>query len=45
MFSHAHQNPTEPTSRGFGRAAGYTLILIIAVLLFVALLTNPVLPQ
>ena len=44
MFSHAHQNLTEPTSRGFGRVAGYALIAVIAVLLLLALLTNPVLP-
>jgi hypothetical protein len=44
MFSHAHPNLVEPTSRGFGRVGGYMLILIIAVLLVLALLTNPVLP-
>jgi Tfp pilus assembly protein PilX len=44
MISHAHRHLTEPASRGFGRATGYTLIVIVAVLLLVALLSNPVLP-
>ena len=44
MLSHTHQNLTEPTSRGFGRVAGYTLVVMLAVLLIVVLLTNPVLP-
>ena len=45
MFSHAHQNLTEPVSRGYGRVAGFALVAAIAVLLLVVLLTNPVLPQ
>jgi len=31
-------------SRGYGRIGGYTLIVVIAALLLLALLTNPVLP-
>jgi uncharacterized membrane protein YgaE (UPF0421/DUF939 family) len=45
MISHAHQNLTEPASRGFDRIAAYALVAILAVLLLVALMTNPVLPQ
>ena len=45
MISHAHRNLTEAHSYGFGRVGGYALILIIAALLLVVLLTNPVLPQ
>lgn len=45
MFSHAHQNLTEPVSRRYGRLGGYLLVAMIAVLLLVVLLTNPVLPQ
>ena len=44
MFSHTHQHLTEPVSRGFGRIGGYALIVVIAALLLLALLTNPVLP-
>ena len=44
MLSHTHQNVTEAQAHGFGRAAGYTLVVILAVLLLVALLTNPALP-
>jgi hypothetical protein len=44
MFSHAHQNLTEPLSRGYGRIGGYLLVAMIAVLVLVVLLTNPVLP-
>ncbi len=44
MFSHPHQHLTEPVSRGFGRIGGYALIVVIAALLLLALLTNPVLP-
>lgn len=44
MLSHTHQHLTDPTSRGFGRAAGFALIAAIAVLVLLALLTNPVLP-
>ncbi|HTT47576.1 MAG TPA: hypothetical protein VMG39_06170 [Pseudolabrys sp.] len=45
MNSRAHHNFAEPVSRGFGRVAGYTLIVIIAALLIVALMSNPVLPH
>jgi hypothetical protein len=45
MISHAHHNLAEPASRGYGRVTGYALIVIIAALLLVALLTNPVLPH
>jgi hypothetical protein len=45
MISHTHQNLTEAASHGFGRAGGYALVVIIAILLLVALLTNPALPQ
>jgi len=44
MLSHTHQHLTDPTSRGFGRVADFALIAAIAVLLLLALLTNPVLP-
>jgi hypothetical protein len=44
MFSHTHQHLTEPVSRGYGRIGGYALIVVIAALLLLALLTNPVLP-
>ena len=44
MLSHTHQHLTDPTSRGFGQVAGYALIAAIAVLVLLALLTNPVLP-
>jgi hypothetical protein len=44
MSSHTHQNLTEPVSRGYGRIGGYALIVVIAALLLLALLTNPVLP-
>jgi hypothetical protein len=45
MISHAHHNLTEPAARGFDRVAGYALVALIAVLILVALMTNPVLPQ
>jgi hypothetical protein len=45
MISHAHQNLTEPASRGFDRVAGYALVVLIALIILVALMTNPVLPQ
>ena len=45
MFSHAHQNLTEAPSRGFGRVGGYALIAMVAILVLVVRLTNPVLPQ
>jgi hypothetical protein len=44
MLSHTHQHLNDPTSRGFGQVAGYALIAAIAVLVLLALLTNPVLP-
>jgi hypothetical protein len=44
MISHAHHNLTEAPSRGFGRMGGYLLVAMIAALLLVVLLTNPVLP-
>ena len=44
MISHTHQNLTEAASHGFGRVGGYALVAIIAILLLVALLTNPALP-
>jgi hypothetical protein len=44
MISHTHQNLTEATSHGFGRIGGYALVAILAILLLVALLTNPALP-
>jgi hypothetical protein len=44
MISHAHRNLTDSASHGFGRVGGYALILVIAALLLVVLLTNPVLP-
>jgi hypothetical protein len=45
MISHAHQNLTQPAARGFDRVASYLLVAILAVLILVALMTNPVLPQ
>jgi hypothetical protein len=45
MISHAHRNLTEPASGGFDRVAGYALVALIAVLILVALMTNPVLLQ
>jgi hypothetical protein len=44
MISHTHQNLTEAASHGCGRVGGYALVAIIAILLLVALLTNPALP-
>ena len=44
MISHVQQNPTEHSSRGFGRAGGFVLILVVALLLLAALMSNPVLP-
>jgi hypothetical protein len=44
MLSHTHQHLTDPTTRGFGRVAGFALIAAVLVLLLLALLTNPVLP-
>jgi Tfp pilus assembly protein PilX len=44
MSSHAHQHLTEPVPRGFDQVAGYALVAILAVLILVALMTNPVLP-
>jgi Tfp pilus assembly protein PilX len=45
MTSHAQQNLTVSAARGFDRVAGYALVAILAVLILVALMTNPVLPQ
>ena len=45
MISRAHYNLAEPESRGYGRAGGYLLIVLIVALLLVALTSNPVLPQ
>ena len=45
MISKAHHQFDEPVSRGFSRAAGYTLVILVAALLLLALLTNPVLPH
>jgi hypothetical protein len=44
MLSHTHQHLTDPTTRGFGRVAGFALIAAILVMGLLALLTNPVLP-
>ncbi len=44
MISLAHYNLSEPLSSGYSCACGYALIVFIAALLFLALLTNPVLP-
>jgi len=44
MISNTHENVIEPTSRRFDRSAGYALVLIVATLLLIAVLTNPVLP-
>jgi len=43
MSSQTHHQLSEP-SRGYGRVVGYTLVIIIAALLLIVLLTNPVLP-
>lgn len=45
MISRAHYNLAEPESRGYSRAGGYLLIVLIVALLLVALTSNPVLPQ
>ena len=45
MISRAHYNLAEPESRGFGRAGGCLLIVLIVALLLLALTTNPVLPH
>jgi hypothetical protein len=44
MFSNPIENLIEPASRRFARSAGYALVLVVAVLLLIAVLTNPVLP-
>jgi hypothetical protein len=45
MFSRAHHPFAEPVTRGYGRVGGYLLVTILLVLLLVALMSNPVLPQ
>jgi len=45
MISHTHQHLTQPAARGFDRVASYLLVVMLAVLILVALMTNPVLPQ
>jgi len=45
MISRAHYQLADPVSRGYGRMTGYALILILAVLLALALMSNPVLPH
>jgi hypothetical protein len=44
MTSHIQQIPSGPPSRGFGRAGGIALIVVVALLLLAALMSNPVLP-
>ena len=44
MNSRVHHQFADPVSRGYGRIVGYALILVIAVLLVLALMSNPVLP-
>jgi hypothetical protein len=45
MISRVHHQFAEPVSRGFSRVGGYAVILAIAVLLVLALMSNPVLPH
>ena len=45
MSSHAHQNPIEPTTRGFGEPAAYLLLTLIVALFLVAMFINPALPK
>jgi hypothetical protein len=45
MYSNAHQAFVDSESRRFGRPAGYLLVAVIAVLLLIAVLTNPALPE
>lgn len=45
MISRAHHQFADPVSRGYGRVTGYVLFLVIAVLLVLALMSNPVLPH
>lgn len=45
MLSRAHHTFAEPVSRGYGRAGGYLLVVLIVALLLVVLMSNPVLPQ
>ena len=45
MTTNTHQHLTEPASRGFSRTGAYAIIVAIAVLLLLALLINPVLPN
>jgi len=44
MTSRVHHVFADPVSRGYGRVGGYALILVIAILLLLALTSNPVLP-
>ncbi len=44
MTSHIQQNPSGPPSRGFARVGGIALIVVVALLLLAALMSNPVLP-
>ena len=44
MISRAHHTFAEPVSHGFNCACGYALIVIVAALLLLALMSNPVLP-
>lgn len=44
MTSHIQQIPSGPPSRGFSRVGGIVLIVVIALLLLAALMSNPVLP-
>jgi len=45
MISRAHHTFAEPVSRGYARVGGYLLITVLAVLLLLALMSNPVLPH
>jgi hypothetical protein len=45
MISRAHHQFADPVSRGYGRVTGYVHFLVIAVLLVLALMSNPVLPH
>ena len=45
MNSRVHHQFAEPASRGYSRVTGYVLILVVAVLLVLALMSNPVLPH
>lgn len=45
MISRVHHQFADPVSRGYGRITGYALLLVITVLVVLALMSNPVLPQ